>query len=223
MKSINICLIKPDNYIHSYAFMELSELIYFSLKDLGCEATLMFNQVEPNAKNILIGCHLLDPKFLDQVPKSTIILNTEQIYSDTTSWNNTIFKWAANFEVWDYSTRNIEKLEEIGVNKAKLFKIGFQKELARFDKSKQKDVDVLFYGSLNEKDPPFTENNPYEPNSPYSASKAASDHLVRAWFHTYGLPILTTNCSNNYGPYHFPEKLIPLCILNALEGKPLPI
>jgi dTDP-glucose 4,6-dehydratase len=79
------------------------------------------------------------------------------------------------------------------------------------------------YGSLDEKAPAFTENHPYEPNSPYSASKAASDHLVRAWFHTYGLPVLTTNCSNNYGPYHFPEKLIPLCILNALNGKPLPI
>jgi dTDP-glucose 4,6-dehydratase len=79
------------------------------------------------------------------------------------------------------------------------------------------------YGSLNERDPAFTENHPYEPNSPYSASKASSDHLVRSWGHTYGLPILTTNCSNNYGPYHFPEKLIPLCILNALNGKPLPI
>ena len=79
------------------------------------------------------------------------------------------------------------------------------------------------YGSLGPNDPPFTENHPYEPNSPYSASKAASDHLIRAWFHTYGFPVLTTNCSNNYGPYHFPEKLIPLCILNALNGKPLPI
>ena len=79
------------------------------------------------------------------------------------------------------------------------------------------------YGSLDEKALAFTENHPYEPNSPYSASKAASDHLVRAWFHTYGLPVLTTNCSNNYGPYHFPEKLIPLCILNALNDRPLPI
>ena len=79
------------------------------------------------------------------------------------------------------------------------------------------------YGSLNDKAPAFTENHPYEPNSPYSASKAASDHLVRAWFHTYGLPVLTTNCSNNYGSYQFPEKLIPLCILNALKNKPLPI
>jgi len=79
------------------------------------------------------------------------------------------------------------------------------------------------YGSLGRDDPPFSEKHPFEPNSPYSASKAASDHLVRAWFHTYGLPVLTTNCSNNYGPYHFPEKLIPLCILNAINGKALPI
>ena len=79
------------------------------------------------------------------------------------------------------------------------------------------------YGSLSATDPAFKETNSYEPNSPYSASKAASDHLVRAWFHTYDFPVVTTNCSNNYGPYHFPEKLIPLVILNALNSKPLPI
>jgi dTDP-glucose 4,6-dehydratase len=79
------------------------------------------------------------------------------------------------------------------------------------------------YGSLSPDAPPFTERHPHEPNSPYSASKAASDHLVRAYHHTYCLPTLTTNCSNNYGPYHFPEKLIPLMIVNALAGKPLPI
>ena len=79
------------------------------------------------------------------------------------------------------------------------------------------------YGTLSPTDPPFSETNPYEPSSPYSASKAASDHLVRSWHHTYGLPVVTTNCSNNYGPFHFPEKLIPLVILNALDGKPLPI
>ena len=79
------------------------------------------------------------------------------------------------------------------------------------------------YGSLASADAPFTEDHVYEPNSPYSASKAASDHLVRAWHHTYGLPVVTTNCSNNYGPYHFPEKLIPLMIVNALAGKPLPV
>ncbi|HKO17715.1 MAG TPA: dTDP-glucose 4,6-dehydratase, partial [Acidobacteriaceae bacterium] len=79
------------------------------------------------------------------------------------------------------------------------------------------------YGSLGPNDPAFTEETPYQPNSPYSASKAGSDHLVRAYFHTYGLPVLTTNCSNNYGPYQFPEKLIPLMIHNAINGKPLPV
>ena len=79
------------------------------------------------------------------------------------------------------------------------------------------------YGSLAADAPAFTETHPYQPNSPYSASKAASDHLVRSYHHTYGLPVLTTNCSNNYGPYHFPEKLIPLMIVNALAGNPLPV
>ena len=79
------------------------------------------------------------------------------------------------------------------------------------------------YGSLGKTEAAFTETRSYEPNSPYSASKAASDHLVRAWHHTYGLPVLTTNCSNNYGPYQFPEKLIPLMIVNSMAGKALPI
>jgi dTDP-glucose 4,6-dehydratase len=96
---------------------------------------------------------------------------------------------------------------------------GSAKESFRFHHVSTDEV----YGSLAPDAPAFTETHPYEPNSPYSASKAASDHLVRAWHHTYGLPVLTTNCSNNYGPYHFPEKLIPLMIVNALAGKPLPI
>ena len=96
---------------------------------------------------------------------------------------------------------------------------GDQKENFRFLHVSTDEV----YGTLGPKDAPFTEITPYTPNSPYSASKAASDHLVRAYHHTYGLPVLTTNCSNNYGPYHFPEKLIPLCLHNALSGKSLPI
>ena len=79
------------------------------------------------------------------------------------------------------------------------------------------------YGSLSPADPPFSETTPYAPNSPYAASKASSDHLVRAYHHTYGMPVLTTNCSNNYGPYQFPEKLIPLTILRAVQGKPIPV
>ena len=151
MKKINICIIKPENYLHSFAFLELAELIYFSLIELGFEARLIFNQVEPDIKNILIGCHLLDSKLIEQIPKSTIILNTEQIYSDSTEWNKNIFAWVTKFEVWDYSERNIEKLRQIGVNKVKLLKIGFQKELVRINNSKKKDIDVLFYGSVNER------------------------------------------------------------------------
>ena len=102
----------------------------------------------------------------------------------------------------------------------------FYDELGNKDQRKFRFLHVStdeVYGSLSATDPAFNETNKYEPNSPYSASKASSDHLVRAWHHTYGLPVLTTNCSNNYGPYHFPEKLIPLCILKALKGENLPI
>jgi len=102
----------------------------------------------------------------------------------------------------------------------------FYDELGDKDQKKFRFLHVStdeVYGSLSATDPAFNETNKYEPNSPYSASKASSDHLVRAWHHTYGLPVLTTNCSNNYGPYHFPEKLIPLCILKALQGQDLPI
>jgi dTDP-glucose 4,6-dehydratase len=103
---------------------------------------------------------------------------------------------------------------------------GYWHNLSAEDQAKFRFLHVStdeVYGSLTPQAPAFTEQHPYEPNSPYSASKAASDHLVRAWHHTYGLPVLTTNCSNNYGPLHFPEKLIPLMIVNALAGKPLPV
>jgi dTDP-glucose 4,6-dehydratase len=103
---------------------------------------------------------------------------------------------------------------------------GYWMALADADKAAFRFLHVStdeVYGSLGSDDAPFTETTPFAPNSPYSASKAASDHLVRAYHHTYGLPVLTTNCSNNYGPYQFPEKLIPLMILNATQGKALPI
>ena len=96
---------------------------------------------------------------------------------------------------------------------------GAEKDAFRFVHVSTDEV----YGTLTRSDPAFAETNAYAPNSPYSASKAASDHLVRAWHHTFGLPMITTNCSNNYGPYQFPEKLIPLMIVNALSGKPLPV
>ena len=103
---------------------------------------------------------------------------------------------------------------------------GFWSNLSDIEKDNFRFIHIStdeVYGDLNINDEPFTEKNQYKPNSPYSASKASSDHLVRSYFHTFGLPVLTTNCSNNYGPYHFPEKLIPLCISNALNSKDLPI
>ena len=151
MEKFNICLVKPDDYIHSYAFLELGELIYYSLRELGVEANISFNNIEPNFKNIIIGCHLLSPEFIPNLPDSTVILNTEQIYTDPSSWNDTILSWAKNFEVWDYSTRNIENFKELGIEGVKHFKIGYQKELARLNQSKEKDVDILFYGCINER------------------------------------------------------------------------
>lgn len=150
MTRFNICLVKPDNYIHSYAFLELGELLYFSLKELGHEVSFGFNNMEPSATNILIGCHLLDPSFIPQIPDSTIILNTEQVYGET-DWNKPIFAWAKHFQIWDYSPKNITKFNQLGIDRTKLFKIGFQKELARLDSNVPKEIDVLFYGSVNER------------------------------------------------------------------------
>ncbi len=147
----NICIIQPNQYIHSLAFMELGELLLYSLQDLGFQAQLQFNQIDPDARNILIGCHLLDTKFIQIVPKSTVILNTEQIYADSTDWNGPIFEWTKHFETWDYSERNIFKFKELGIGLARHLKIGFQKELARIPKAEAQDIDVLFYGSMNER------------------------------------------------------------------------
>lgn len=112
------------------------------------------------------------------------------------------------------------------LNLLKCSKVFFEEHLNQIEQNAFRFLHVStdeVYGSLNFNDEPFTEEHPYQPNSPYSASKASSDHAVRSWFHTYGFPVLTTNCSNNYGPYQFPEKLIPLTITNALEWKPIPI
>jgi len=151
MKKINISIIQPENYIHSHAFIELAELIYFSLAELGVKSNIEFNKIYTETKNIIIGCHLLDPNLIEQIPKSTIIVNTEQIYKDKTDWNKNIYTWVRDFEVWDYSEKNIQKLCQIGVNTAKLLKIGYQKELARLDNFKNKDIDILFYGTVNER------------------------------------------------------------------------
>ncbi len=147
----NICIVQPNQYIHSLAFMELGELLLYSLQDLGFQAEIQFNQINPDARNILIGCHLLDTNHITSIPKSTVILNTEQIYADSTDWSGPIFEWTKYFETWDYSERNILKFNELGIGLARHLKIGFQKELARIPKANAKDIDVLFYGSMNER------------------------------------------------------------------------
>ena len=147
----NICIAQPGNYDHSPAFLELGELIYYSLKELGCEANLTFKKIDPKSTNIIIGCHLVDPSIISSLPKSTIILNTEQLYRDTMLWNENVFSFARQFEVWDYNELNIAKFKELGIENVKLFKLGFQKELVRLDGTKTKDIDVLFYGSINKR------------------------------------------------------------------------
>lgn len=151
MKSFNICLVKPDNYIHSYAFVELGELLFYSLRELGYDTTMKMMELTDDRINIMIGCHLLNPSLAKKIPKSTIILNTEQIHSDDTSWNSNIFEWVKHFSVWDYSTKNIEKLKSLGISNVKHLQIGFQKELKRIEKAAVQDIDVLFYGSTNER------------------------------------------------------------------------
>ena len=133
------------------AFLELGELIQYSLLELGHKASLGFNQIEQNSKNIVIGCHLLAPAAIPTLPKSSIILNTEQIYKDDSAWNSNIFSWAKNFELWDYSPKNMEKFNELGITHAKLLRIGYQKELERLNNNSSKEVDILFYGSVNER------------------------------------------------------------------------
>jgi dTDP-glucose 4,6-dehydratase len=137
-----------------------------------------------------------------------------------------------NFAAESHVDRSIHAPEEfIQTNIVGTFRLleavrGYWNELNEADKAAFRFLHVStdeVYGSLKKDDPAFSETHRYEPNSPYSASKAASDHLVRAYHHTYGLPVLTTNCSNNYGPFHFPEKLIPLLITHALADKPLPV
>jgi len=149
--NFNICIIQPDGYIHSMAFLELAEVINYSLIEIGHTSCISFNKIEHQARNIIIGVHLLDTKEIPQIPIDTIILNTEQIFSDQTNWNVNIFAWAKKFETWDYSDRNIIKFEEIGAPKVKLLNIGYQPELRRILKSDTKEIDVLFYGSINDR------------------------------------------------------------------------
>jgi len=147
----NICLVRPTDNVHVLAFWELAELVHFSLLELGHESSLQFQKIEKDATNIVLGVHLLDTAFIPKMPPSTIFINTEQIYLNDASWNKNIFKWAEKFQFWDYSDKNIARFKELGILNVKLLRLGFQKELSRIKKSPQQDIDVLFYGSMNER------------------------------------------------------------------------
>lgn len=151
MSKFNICIIQPQGYVHSQAFLELAELLFFSLEELNHIVTIGYNSISNDSINILIGCHLLNTNYIKEIPKSTIILNTEQIAADNAPWNSNIFNWMSSFTSWDYSSSNIKKLKTIGIDTTKLLKIGYQKELNRIPKNLDKNIDILFYGCLNDR------------------------------------------------------------------------
>jgi hypothetical protein len=151
MSAFNICIIQPTGYVHSLAFLELAELLKYSLIDLDHKASISYNHIETNAINIIIGCHLLDPANSKFIPRDTIILNTEQLEKNNFAWQKTILEWGRRLPIWDYSIKNIQWFSENGINHAKHLRLGYQPQLDRLNKHHPKDIDVLFYGCINER------------------------------------------------------------------------
>jgi len=148
----NICLIQPDGYVHSAAFLELAELVGYGLQDIGMTVAVTRNHIDPDATNVLIGCHLLDPRRAASVPTSTVVLNTEQIDEKAdTRVQATVRQWVSRFETWDYSGRNIDRIAALTGRQAKLLQLGYHPKLSRIPRSPIQDIDVLFYGSRNER------------------------------------------------------------------------
>jgi len=148
----NICIVRPDEYIHSDAFLELAEVLMYGLQDLGHSALVCENALNmEGGRNIIIGCHLISPATNKWIPEDSIFLNTEQIFADKVFWHSEIYQWAKDFQTWDYSERNILKLQTICSKPPKFFKIGYHKNLERIPTDRIKDIDVLFYGSTNDR------------------------------------------------------------------------
>jgi hypothetical protein len=147
----NICIAKPDGYLHSAAFWELAEIIGYGLQDLGHAVAINFNQFFDDATNILIGCHLLDTGLIKQIPKSSIVLNTEPLFNDSPGWNNRIAEWVSHFQTWDYNEAHLGRLETLFSTNPKLLRLGFHSKMARIDKPVTQDIDVLFYGAISER------------------------------------------------------------------------
>lgn len=147
MKSCNVCIIRPEGYLWSSVFQEMAELIAFSIEDNGYQVKISENFLDTSALNIMIGCHLADISLIPQIPKNTIIFNTEQIGQGPQIWNERVIKFVDKFESWDYSLENIIKLKSLGIKQPKLFQFGYHPKLERLSNS-QKEIDVLFYGSI---------------------------------------------------------------------------
>lgn len=147
----NICVVRPDGYLHAGAFTELAELVACGLMDLGHTVALHHNRTFPDARNILIGCHLLDPVHMARMPADSIVLNTEQLYLGSEVWNHNVFEWAARFETWDYSPRNLLRLASVCARPPRQLRLGYHARLARIPRGQQRDIDVLFYGVVGER------------------------------------------------------------------------
>ncbi|AOI74939.1 hypothetical protein [Burkholderia sp. NRF60-BP8] len=144
----NVCIVRPPGYLHSGAFTELAEVIAYGLEDLGHAVRFTENNMMPGARNILIGCHLADPRAAEHVPDDTIVVNTEQIHVDEQPWNENIYAWTSRYETWDYSERNLAKLRALGARQARQLKLGFHPKLRRIPNDVEQDIDVLFYGTI---------------------------------------------------------------------------
>ncbi|KVD40922.1 hypothetical protein WS61_02310 [Burkholderia sp. ABCPW 11] len=144
----NLCIVRPPGYAHAGAFTELAEAIAYGLDDLGHAVHFTENTMMPGARNILIGCHLADPRATEHVPDDTIVVNTEQLHVDEQPWNEAIYRWASRYETWDYSERNLAKLHGLGIAHARYLKLGFHPKLRRIPDDVEQDIDVLFYGTI---------------------------------------------------------------------------
>ncbi|MDT6998031.1 CgeB family protein [Burkholderia cenocepacia] len=144
----NLCIVRPPGYAHSGAFTELAEAIAYGLEDLGHAVHFNENTMMSDARNILIGCHLADPRATEHVPADTIVVNTEQLHVDEQPWNEAIYRWASRYETWDYSERNLAKLHGLGIGHARYLKLGFHPKLRRIPNDVEQDIDVLFYGTI---------------------------------------------------------------------------
>lgn len=145
----HLCLVQPEGYAHSGALLELAELVFHGLSDLGHPVTIALNEIREPGRNILVGAHLLDRSVIDRLPLGTILLNSEQLQADDTGWTGVMLHAARRFEIWDYSTRNIERLCTVPGADTRLLPVGFHPALDRIAVAPEQDIDVLFYGSIN--------------------------------------------------------------------------